>query len=853
MKNRADGKKIGPILNSLISSKRFAKEKSVGKAMRGAVLTSLGTSLIEQEDAHFFIDLTGLRFLSGIPWFVNVLANTLFEKCQKTTTDVLAQVAVDPGNTPELASLGLGYVMVYARSSVAHHLVEAREQFSKHLRHIFDALQTPQWGGIIFTSCYGQHSENDEEQRLALHFPLVDESGEPCKYFFFVEYDCHGCFLRITVEDSAESRLYLKRIPHRSVKKSGMLHYMQDIATMVAQIFNGIHRECQNQQTEYTEIPGRQPALFELLINGGLSGLSDVVFRWTGEMSEFLLLNKDPESVPLLAKLFLLLGDKSVIQSLAAGNTVEMRDGRNRVYLDLSRKNSRLNISLGEKRKQPDMMTHLSRMPRLQRAVEDAEPDILQNYRIVLIHHATSEVLGFVKALEDAQASSVTTLFIRYRGIVPDALLDDMLSMPERHFRFYGLQRVELRDNISGAYILSRQYSPISELGTLDNALREQKGNYLSSMRFTAMHLFLREAYLAVQENRKVLVIEDGGYIMPVVNRLCHEKKTLAQVLDAHALDMLPDTPEDILFKDWLKEVMPASFEHTANGYYYLRDVEKKIGGLHFPSFTIALSTYKNVVEAESCAYSIINSFMSIFYGLGKCIMYRHALVLGSCGNIGHFLAKGIAAQVPYGKVYGLDLKAGGSTNNFAEFSHIDEMPASAWQDLDLFLGMTGVSVLQQSFFEKLLLEGRKRELFFASGSTKTIEFESLTNWIGELSQAEDPRIGGRQVAIETRPITDPQCKLLQGHQIRITFSDPENVAGLSPEHKYKDIYMLGDSMPINFLYYGVPGEVIDGVFEELFSLLCGVSRALEKDEKWQPEIFAIDVNIDKHAKRIVS
>ena len=81
---------------------------------------------------------------------------------------------------------------------------------------------------------------------------------------------------------------------------------------------------------------------------------------------------------------------------------------------------------------------------------------------------------------------------------------------------------------------------------------------------------------------------------------------------------------------------------------------------------------------------------------------------------------------------------------------------------MDLFLGVTGVSVLNQDFFEKLILEGSARELFFASGSTKTVEFESLTAWIEVLSTADRPTIGGHGVRIEKHPIKDPQNQILQ-------------------------------------------------------------------------------------------
>jgi len=119
-----------------------------------------------------------------------------------------------------------------------------------------------------------------------------------------------------------------------------------------------------------------------------------------------------------------------------------------------------------------------------------------------------------------------------------------------------------------------------------------------------------------------------------------------------------PEMQVDILLKEWLKEIVPATFEHTANGYYHLQAVEKTCEGLTFPAFTIATSRYKNVVEAEACAYSIISAVESIFNGLGKCMMHRHALVLGSWGNIGHFMLKVMAGRVTYGSALGLDIKS---------------------------------------------------------------------------------------------------------------------------------------------------------------------------------------------------
>ena len=830
---------------------RFKKDKPESHVPHGAQLTSFGIPLMEQGDGHFLIDMTDMRVFSGIPGFVSSLAKQVVEECRNSLVDILTRVMVDSENTPELADLGISHVVVYARGPVARNLMENQEGFIGHLRLVFDAVQTPGWGGLLFPGAFEAEKDGactpDENDHPAMLFPFHTACEGAHGYFILLEYDREGRFLRLTIEDGAQSRLFLKRIPHRVVNEIGRHHYRQDIAVMAEQIFTGIHRECQNQHNEYIEIPGRQAAFFELLIASGLLNVTGAVFRWTQEISEKLLLDQDSVFVLLLSKILMLLEDEGLVKTLSAGNTLEMVDKGDRVYMDLSRKGAMLNISIGEPRKQPDMQAHLGRMPSLLRTQKNAPRGFLRNYRVLLIHHATSEVLGFVKSLDASRCGFLTTLFIRYQGVVPGFHLEDMLSMPDQRFLFFALQRIELRDSVDGAYILSRQYSPLKGLEQLDRALRSLRGNYLDSMRLSAGHLFFKEAFIARNENRRLLLIEDGGYLAPILNRLCYEKRTLAHALELFHVEIPLETNADILLTEWLRDLVPATFEHTANGYYHLQDVEKTCHGLTFPAFTIATSRYKNVVEAEACAYSILAAVESIFNGLGKCMMHRHALVLGSRGNIGGFLLKIMAGRVSYGTASGLDIKGiDQKMEGVKEFSHIHELKKEDWEPLDLFLGVTGVSVLGRDFFEKLILEGSAQDLFFASGSTKTVEFESLTAWIEDLSKTDRPTIGGYPIRMEKSPVKDPQNQILQGHHVRIIFENKPDHA-MNFHFPHKDLYLLGDSMPINFLYYGVPGEVIDGVFEELFSLLSGFVSREQKAQSYGPGIYAVDVNIDKH------
>lgn len=204
-----------------------------------------------------------------------------------------------------------------------------------------------------------------------------------------------------------------------------------------------------------------------------------------------------------------------------------------------------------------------------------------------------------------------------------------------------------------------------------------------------------------------------------------------------------------------------------------------------------------------------------------------------------------------HGRTYGLDLCAPTTTPQpIPEYRRVDDMPEADWRDLDLFLGVTGISVLQRNFFERLLLRGTARQLFFASGSTKNIEFADLVAWMNELGAADRGVVGGHTVRLETGLVRDPQHEFVQGHWVRIRFPDNADIPGTTPGAREKTIYLLGDVMPINFLYYGVPGEVIDGVLEELFCLVSGVAAGLQAGRSYTPDIYAVDQNINKLAEQ---
>ncbi len=853
MSTTGGGKPIGTILGHLMDSARFARARNPTAAPHGPQPTLLGLPLLEQADGLYVINATGVRIFSGLAALAGQVARTALEQCRQAAADVQAQVPVDWDATPDLAALGVTRVLLACRLAVARDLEADPARFTRHVRAALDVVQTPAWGGVLFPGLADRGAEPAgpapaDNGATALLIPLHQDATDPAPYFFLLEYDAAGRFLRLTVENGRQSRLNLKHIPHRVVNDSGRRHFRQDIVAMAEQLYLGILREGQNQRGNFSEDPSRLPALFELLAANGLPHVTGASFAWSPDVMERWLLDRGRDGVALLAKILALLEGAAVLQLLAAGHPVAMDDGAQRVYLDLSRKGSMLNVSVGQARPPPDMRAYLARLPALGQAVAQGRPGALERYRILLIHHATAEVLGFVKALDDSGCGALTTLFVRYSGLVADALIEDMLSLPDPRFRFYALQHLDSRQSVAGSYILSRQFSPVDGLDALEQSLRARRLDYLAAMRVAAFHLFIREAVAARREQRQLLLIEDGGYIAPPLNDLCRRGGTLGELLAYCDYPPAPDLPADLPAAEWLAGLLPATFEHTANGYYQLQAVERLHGRLHFPACTIAASRYKNETEAEACAHSILNAVESILAGLGRDLLHRHAVVLGSRGHIGAFLRAAAAGRARWGAVAGLDLKLAGTVPEPGEYSAIDQVPEPAWKPWDLFLGVTGVSVLKRDFFARLLLEGTATALYFASGSTKNVEFADLTDWLNELAGAEQPRIGGFPVRLTTLPIKDPQQLLLQGHAVRIVF-DPVPGADPATPPPAKTLYLLGDAMPVNFLYYGVPGEVIDGVFEELFCLVTGTVARCAAGPLPAPGIYAVDINIDKHGQ----
>jgi len=874
-------KQVKDILAQIVRDTTESSRPRDEAVLTGQGITSLGVPLSQLEDGSFFIDLTSVRIFTGITTFIQMLTGEVMDQCLSSSFDVWVKYKIDSRVTPELAAAGITHVCIYSRNSVSRQLAAVPEKFSQQMLHIFSNIQISRWGGLLFPEYFGI-SQDDEsrESSTALLFPfhLQDSSDrEEDGYFFLVENEKSSGFLRITIEDSRESRLQLRHIRHRVVAHLDREDAVCDFACIAEAVFRGILLELRNDRDIYVETESQQAGILRMLHASGYGSISTLTFHWPLDKMDVASQESQTRLIRVIAKTILLLTDKDILGILASGGTLEMASGEQHAYLELSHRGMYLNISLGEKRQRLTMNYFLERMPQVKEFTEQ-HAGVLQGTRMFLIHHITAEVLGMIKSVQEMGCSALHTFFIKYAGIVPVDYLEAILTLPEEKFRFHSLQQTRVRTLITGNFRLSREYSSIEGLESLDGMLQGKKTDFFSAMKLASGHLFFREAILCQRSGEKLMLVEDGGYLAPVINQLCLDNRSLGEVLQAFSIFtikadgnvalskvegleelVISENEQNMLLYDWLRPFFIGSAEVTRNGHNRLVELMDNYHHLSFPACSIAISDLKRGWEARENSVAIIGAAEAIMGSMGLIISQRRALVFGCRGAIGSNIMNDLSCKMGKENVAGVDIvidpetyqgKKPNRNSEWIERRTIDELPKEVLYNTDLFIGVIGTSILSPDLLEEILLNSRRSTFIFVSGSTKTLEFEHLTDWLNSLSNKKEPKIGGIPVSLEIESVRDPQTRVSQGRSVRVTFHpDTDIKPGTSLT---RNLYLFADLMPINFLYYGTPCEVTDHVMKQLIQVSVGLVRqCVEKENHLPPQLLSVDHQIDADVNQL--
>lgn len=849
---------------------------------RGAAPQKGRKILIWEQEGELKIDLSHAIFIPKLSEFTKALSKEIHAQVAEASHDLIVDLAVDAEQLPEMIDLGIRKVFVYARSEMAHKLQGSLDHLTLSLNVIFHSLQLPYWGGTQFVAHLkeGERLSSFEEERmipnLLFPFHLFSKPGK-ATYFCFVEHEAEEGLLRITIDDPGYPVLNLENIPHVVVKDLDRRVHIRDLRYVAKTVYYEILRAKENsaRQLAYHFGTQRDYGIFQELQDAGLMFLNTIMIYWSQKTEKHFTVDPADISISQIGRILLALEEKALIEQLMQGKRLEVVFELDRsAYLDLSMRGQWLNISLEDRRSVASTFYYLNRMPHM-RALAANKIKELANLDVFLIHHLTPEVLALIKGLDHQACESAQVLFVKYNPNVPSNYREAVLTMPEDRFHFATLQKCSEGDFSSDYFTLSDQFSSLKGWRHLKESLEEKKLDFGGAMCLVAGHMFFVRAFQAQARGIKLLIIEDGGYLAPFLNQLCLEKKSLRESLQYYCFSQQQiqefESSADLSLPldQWLKLLLIGSIEHTRNGYDALMRVYEKFQQLAFPACTIAISKLKRFKEGDEVAISILHAVESMLHILGFVISQRNVLVLGSKGTIGAPLRRHLLERIS-GHVLGVDLQiASGNSlekdSGFGEVHSLEELPDEVLGECDLFIGVIGQSILNKEGLERLFRHSRSDQLFFASGSTKKVEFSHLTQFLHELQQAKNPMINNIPVVIEETEVRDPGSYAYLGKCIRVSaaaqFADkipnsshPSSYFLSPPPEGYvlwKELFLLGDLMPINFFYSGVPTEIIDLVLTQLMQIALGLAKHDRAGDKLPQKVLAVDVDINDESDLI--
>ncbi len=809
---------INKALNEIINEQKKFKPRS-NKLTMGTEISDSGNL--------YSADISKIKVLSGLNILADSLIKLIIEKSVFAKSDIFIEQRVSPDLQSELYKAGVENISFFTRLTVIENLPNFYEDINYQIHYMFNAVQNSELYSKLFPETV--------EKSCGILFPFHREAeNDITRFFYLIEYVNSGKFLRISLESEQDTRLYMNRIPHYVVEHIDLVHAKIDISKVALNVTQGITVACVNQKTNFYADSKGYDDYIKFLNTAGFSDLEIISFSWDSQFSKKILSQTKNYLYAHIIHILYNLGDSLLVNKILHKDIIRLDDNDFNCYIDISQKDRCLNISFMKQRSKIELSDYLEKMPKVSQTAEN-NPEILKNINTLLIHHLTSEVLGFIQSLINMGTINIETLWVKYAGEIEPEYREIILSLPEHIFRFYSLTPVPEENGIQNRFILSDEFSPSEYFKPLNTILHNNKYYFFGAMQLTAAHLFFNMALYCYKNKTLFNVIEDGGYISPEINRLCLENYDVKKSAEFFKYPVTEFQKDDLSksFEEWLKPVYIGSIEHTKNGYDALNKVFSKYGKLAFPSLTIAVSNYKVNNESRDVVYSCLNAVENIMNSMGFIFSERTALVLGAQGALGRKAMKILESRIGSDNLYGVDLIKPETKINWCYAPDIMSLPEKYLKSIDLIFGVTGISVCNEKWLEKLIFKTEKENIFFASGSTKTAEFTHLSDWLSKISQNINLKIRGHNVKISFSEIHDKKTGAYQGRTAALSFAE-----------KTIKLHLLADIMPVNFLYYGVPAETMNNVMYELLKMNIALIKNHKNNKPLPSELIALDHDI---------
>ncbi len=811
--------------------------------MNSTIQTSFGIN-INREDNEYSIDITDLRVFTGLSVVARILGDQVLEIVENQPGDVSFLYRINPGINPELIEMNVKFIQIYSKRGVLSNFLLFKDEFQDHLRSVFGTFQRPLWGSIIHPEYYTKiHTSS---RALIFPFHLHSESKDIDYNIILERVKNDGeedFFFRLTIEDHKESTFHLKDFPHVIVDDLSSRAYIEGSSKLADSISEKIQSASKKGHFQYIEENIIQGHIFEQLLKTNLGKIEQINFIWDSNFSAFIQTANKSIRTTSIKKVFLVLEDSVITNLLKKGEIISIRIGNFKTYLYLTRLSKVLNISVNIKKKTINLDMYLARMPYLESVANKENSSLdFSNIKIFLIHHITSEILALIEVFRRLNVDDLNVMFVKYGGIVPSSYLDVLLEISPTNFFSTGLTKSTTAEK-KDYFVLSRAYSEVSQFSELASYLEEKKLSFYDAMKFLSSYFFLLFAEKTRNEGKKVLIIEDGGYISPYFQELALTDISASEVFKMSLLN----TDFSGKFSEYLNSILVGSVEHTRNGYDRLLKVIQSKNKLFLPTYSIAISKNKVVEESQEVAHSILSAIESILHGQGMVLSRRKTIVLGSAGNIGGFLVtfleKGRLHSTNQ-ELIKIDIKYEANEKNLFCYQKLADVPKEKLLECELYIGVIGDSIVKKDLLEEIIIHGKPKKILFASGSTKTAEFSDLIQFINNLALEKDPKILGTPVTLKFERIRDPQSNIDQGGIVKFFLEkDDQKIE--------KHFYLLSDLTPVNFLFYGVPTETMDMIIRQLTTVSLGLVNQFHTGKLPNPGLYAIDSEIDEWGNKI--
>ena len=410
---------------------------------------------------------------------------------------------------------------------------------------------------------------------------------------------------------------------------------------------------------------------------------------------------------------------------------------------------------------------------------------------------------------------------------------------------------------------------------------------FLNAQRSLCAYNFLRALAKGQEEGKEVFIWEDGGYLNPIIDEAIESGISVAEFRKAY---MIPEDEEtDRLLKEnfaeSLRNVFIGSVELTRNGYDMSAEIaERRDMNTNF--FSIAASYEKVMLEGDSITLACIDALSQVLYSTGCGLRNRNILIMGARGNLGRLSVNHLTnlLEIPETQLWGCDVKVDwpkpkpDSIPEWAKWSSSDkplehvsgesaaygEIPERVRYGFDIIFGWTGgpktvwrdgkkiayQTISGQDVADWLTKGTQKDKLYLVSGSTKTIEFSDVLVWLEALLNApeEDRMINETKLdELTVGPIPDqlsiaavaqmwpdknPPTVIARNFGTQFTFTFLQDGVQVT-----KVIYLVNNTMPVNFMFYGTPTEIMDMTYSQVAS--C--AAALVANKGGEPGVYPTD------------